>query len=289
MKNISWDALELFIKVARFGGLSAACNATGLSPATVGRRMLDLEGQVERKLFRRSRRGYSLTADGEDLLAQLLEMEGAARKIENWRSGGNAAPLVRIACGTWIGWLLMQHIDLLRSERDRPRIHFEIGETRAAVAFRESDLGIRAFEPNEPNLAAVALGEVAYAPYRSGICPPDKNSNWIAVSEQEAMSAYLRYPHETFAQRITLTVTRPRSLYDLVIAGAGIAVLPCLVGDKDERLARAGPEISELRHRQWLVMNNDDRHRREIRLVADRVIALIKANAALIAGERYTN
>ncbi len=82
------------------------------------------------------------------------------------------------------------------------------------------------------------------------------------------------------------TVNRPRSLRDLALAGAGIAVLPCFVGDLEPRLQRAGEEIVELRHRQWIVMNNDDRHRAEIRTVVDRMKKLLRSHADLFAGHR---
>ena len=46
MKNLDWSDLRIFIHVARGGGLSAAASIFGLSPATVGRRMLALEEVV---------------------------------------------------------------------------------------------------------------------------------------------------------------------------------------------------------------------------------------------------
>ena len=165
MKNVSWDTYSAFLEVARRGGLSGAALVTGLSPATLGRRMLDLEADIGVALFLRSRTGYRLTSDGEVLMAQCLEMEAAARRIEDWTAGGQHAPLVRIACGIWIAWHCMQHWDRLCQPQDRFRIDLVIGEQRASLTYRESDIGIRAFEPRESNLATVKLGEVAYAAY----------------------------------------------------------------------------------------------------------------------------
>ncbi|WP_420960919.1 LysR family transcriptional regulator [Brucella sp. IR073] len=286
MKNTGWDAYELFMHVARHGGLSGAAGVTGLSPATISRRMLDFEAAVGRPLFVRSRTGYQLTADGSALFSQILEMEGAARRIENWRREGSGSPLVRIACGTWLAWILTRNLSVIRTERDDFRLDFYIAERRASLAHRESDIGIRAFEPQEPNLAAVRLGEVAYAAYRARSAHPSMADRWLAVGEEDAISSYLRWPHENRADCLTVTVNRPRSLRDLTLAGAGTAVLPCFIGDQDMRLERAGEEIGELRHSQWLVMNNEDRHRREIRTVADRMVKFIKSKADLFAGRR---
>ncbi|MGO7515551.1 hypothetical protein ACC672_37620, partial [Rhizobium ruizarguesonis] len=45
-------------------------------------------------------------------------------------------------------------------------------------------------------------------------------------------------------------------------------------------LQRQGGELPELRHRQWIVMNSEDRHRPEIRTVADLMTKLIRSFAA---------
>ncbi len=286
MKNIGWDAYEIFLEVARGGGLSGAAATSGLSPATIGRRMLDLEAAVGRPLFLRSRTGYQLTTDGSALFSELLEMEGAARRVESWKRESRAAPLVRIACGTWLAWMFMRNLSLIRHEQDNVRLNFYVAERRASLAHRESDIGIRAFEPHEPNLAATKLGEVAYAAYRSRSSHSFVADQWLAVGQEDAISAYLRWPHDHNPGRVVITVNQPRALRDLALAGAGTAVLPCFIGDQDMRLQRVGGEILSLRHTQWIVMNNDDRHRPEIRAVVDRMVSFVRGNADLFSGRR---
>ncbi|MCO6176507.1 LysR family transcriptional regulator [Ciceribacter sp. RN22] len=286
MKSPSWDAYQIFLLVARHGGLSGAAIETGLSPATIGRRMIEFERRIGRPLFVRSQAGYGLTGDGRQLLEHLGEMEVAARRVEVWREEAAAPALVRLAAGTWIAWLVSENFPALLTERDPFRIDIHIAEQRAALAHRECDIGIRAFEPEELNLAKIPAGTVAYAPYRARNTVDHGPARWLAVDTENAISAYLRWPHENKAENIVVTVNRPRSLRDLALAGAGIAVLPCFVGDLEPKLERAGPEIAELRHRQWIVMNNDDRHRREIRTVADRLSRLLKAHEELFCGKR---
>lgn len=285
MKNIAWDAYQLFIEVARRGGLTGASTASGLSPATIGRRMVELERQFGRELFLRSQTGYRLTDDGHELLAHLGEMEAAIRRVETWRQGAAARALVRIAAGTWVARLVSQNFSAICTARDDFRIDLFIAEQRASLAHREADIGIRAFEPEEPNLAKVLLGEVAYAAYKARNSV-EAEARWLAVDPENAISSYLRWPHENRPESIVATVNRPHALRDLSIAGAGVAVLPCIVGDLEPRLERVGGEIEGLRHRQWIVMNNDDRHRPEIRVVVDRMTRLMRAHADLFAGRR---
>lgn len=284
MKNVNWDSYQIFLIVARQGGLTGAAQATGLSPATVGRRILQLEETVGRSLFNRRQTGYTLTLDGQVLFDELREMEAAVRRVENWREESAGLVTVRIAVGTWLGWLLMENFRALCTDHDPFRIEFSVGERRAQLAHREHDIGIRAFQPEEPNLAARYMGEVAYAAYQL------KNGanfeRWIAVGEVDAISSYLRWPHQHHAGEIIATVDRPRSLLDLARAGAGITVLPCFIGDLDPMLERAGGEIAELRHKHWLVTHSDDRSRREIRTISDRMFKLLKSHADVLAGKR---
>lgn len=225
MKNMDWDIYRCFMSVARTGGLTGAAQALGSSPATVGRRMLELEERTGRALFLRSQTGYQLTGDGELLFEQLQEMEAAARRVESWRREGEGAT-VRITVGTWNAWLLAENFPALCSERDGFSLAITVGETRASLAYRETDIGIRAFEPEESYLAASLIGDVAYAAYRQKNAASAANSRWVAVGEEEAISAYLRWPHQQPEGRIVATITRPRSLLDLARAGAGCAVLP---------------------------------------------------------------
>ena len=288
MKNIGWDAYQIFLLVARQVGLTGAAQISGLSPATVGRRMLDLERETRRPLFSRSQTGYRLTPDGQALFDQLLQMEAASRAVDLWKREIGAPALVRIAAGTWGAWLLHRNFSAICTDLDDFRLEFFIAERRASLAHRESDIAIRAVEPEEVNLATVRTGTVAYAPYRARSVRAGAARRYIAVGEEEAISAYLRWPHDNRAGEITVTVSRPRSLRDLALAGAGVAVLPCFVGDADPRLERADEEIAELRHGQWLVMNSDDRHRREIRTGVDRMTKFFKGQAELFAG-RHPN
>jgi DNA-binding transcriptional LysR family regulator len=286
MKDVNWDSYQIFLIVARQGGLTGAAQATGLSPATVGRRILQLEETIGRSLFNRSQTGYTLTSDGQVLFDELREMEAAVRRVENWRQESGGLVTVRVAAGTWGAWLISENFRAICSESDNIRIDLTIGERRAQLSHRENDIGTRSFPPEEPNLAARYMGEVAYAAYRSKNARDRSSQRWIAVNESEAVSAYLRWPHQQKASEIMVMVDRARSLRDLTRSGSGIAVLPCFVGDLDPMLERAGEEIPELRHKQWLVTNNDDRSRREIRTVADRIFKLFKSYADVFAGKR---
>lgn len=284
MKHIPWDSYQIFLAVARTGSLSAAADRIGLSSATIGRRMLELERQMECGLFVRSQTGYSLTGGGQALLDHLAGMEVAGREMEIWNAGLCGAVRVRVCAGSWCARFLARNLNELVRPGDRHGIDLSIGEERASLAHRSADIGIRAFEPEETNLAAVRLPEVAYAVYAALDMPPAHAERWIAISEEVAVSCYLRYPYEKWPNNLIATVSRAEGLRHSIQSGAGVGVLPCFVGDADPELRRVGEEIVELRHRSWLVMNNEDRHRPEIRAVVDRMTTLFRRHASLFEG-----
>ena len=99
--DFSWDDLRLFLDVARLGGLSAATGTTGLSAATLGRRVTALERQVGEALFHRSQSGYRLTQAGEDLLARAEDVEAAMLSLKRWKDGAIGERVVRVSAGSW--------------------------------------------------------------------------------------------------------------------------------------------------------------------------------------------
>jgi DNA-binding transcriptional LysR family regulator len=286
MKNVNWDDLRIFVRVARGGGLSAAAGELGSSPATIGRRMLALEQALGRPLFVRRQTGYELTGDGRTLLGKALAMEAGARPIEDWLSASGNRPVVRISAGTWIANFLSENFSRIWSPQDPFRVAFKTAEARLDIAHREIEIGVRNQRPEGANLAARPLPDAAYAPFRARNHAPQSDENWVAIAPEDASTASTRWASAQDGLVVAAWANTPRTLYDLIRSGAGKGVVPCFAGDRDPLLERAGDEIAELRHRQWIVMHNDDRHRPEVRAIIERMAALINAHAPLFSGER---
>lgn len=284
MKDIPWDLYQLFLTVARRKGLAGAALDTGLSPPTVGRKILALEELAGETYFHRAQTGYTLTARGQALFAELQEMEAAARKLRYHHAETRAPVRLRIGAGTWNTAFMIAHIQSLCTDVDPFYLDFHAGEERTRLAHRETDIGFRAFEPEEANLAVQKLPPTAYAIYKArGARVPEHR--WVAVNETFALSTYLRWPHQNRPDEIVFTVNRAAEMRDLIVAGAGLGVLPCICGDREPGLERV-QALPEVQHDQWLVMNRDDRHRREIRTVINRITKLFRSNADLISGRR---
>jgi DNA-binding transcriptional LysR family regulator len=67
-------------------------------------------------------------------------------------------------------------------------------------------------------------------------------------------------------------------------AGAGLAVLPCYLGDPDPVLKRVGGIIEEVFADQWLLVHRDLRALPRVRAVMDAVVELFQREKALLEG-----
>lgn len=282
---LSWDDLRLFLEVARFGGLSAAGRATGMSAATLGRRVTALEAAVGEPLFRRAQTGYRLTEAGEALRARAEEVEGAMATLQRWRDERHGIRVVRVAAGGWTSAFLSRHVGALWTPEDRFRLEFVTANEKVDIGRRHADLGLRNARPTEQWLAGRLIGRVAFALY----CAPRmiggvRDGMFVGLSGRGATPS-ARWLEAHHHDRIGVRGNDPLSVRELIAAGAGIGVLPCFVGDADERLSRVATPIAELSSEQWLVSHHEERHAPEVRRVADRIAMLMRENAALLRGD----
>ncbi len=286
--EISWDDLRLFLDVARLGGLSAATTTTGLSAATLGRRVSALEAQIGEPLFVRSQSGYQLTKAGNELLDRAEDVESAMRSLTRWRDGNVGERIVRVSAGTWTSAFLAAHIDALWSVDDNMRLEFVTAYDKVDIGRRAADIGIRSARPTEANLAGRKIGTVAHAIYSGRhLINGVEAGLFVGTTGDAANIASSRWLMAHHGDRVTVRGNDPHSVREMVAAGAGLSVFPCFVGDSDQRLVRPAKIITELTTEQWLVSHQEERHRPEVRRIADRIAALMKQHGALFRGELY--
>ena len=75
-------------------------------------------------------------------------------------------------------------------------------------------------------------------------------------------------------------------LQEAARAGAGLALLPCYLGDDDPALRRIGPILAEVAADQWLLVHRDLRDLPRVRAVMDALIQLFQDERAALEGRR---
>ena len=276
--KLSWADLELFIAVARGGGLAAGARITGMSAPSLGRHMTDLERSYGETLFERLPRGYALTAAGAELLQQAVEVEERVLNIERRRDNRRVTLPVHISAGTWTMYFLTGHIASIQSDNTRLVLHSS--EQPHNINRRETTIGIRNARPQDPALVARKTARVAFAPY---LLPTTaEEPKWLATSVETPSANWVRSHH---GRQVMMEVSNPRSLLDLTLQGVGQAILPCFIGDRQAGLVRSGEIIPELTGDQWLVVHGEDRNQPQVRRTINAITKLLGSNADLFAGK----
>jgi DNA-binding transcriptional LysR family regulator len=294
----NWDDLRVFLTLARDGTLSTAAKSLGVSHPTVARRVQALEQQIGARLFDRLPDRFVPTSAGEELLADTEAMEKAALSIRR-RSAGlsdTVSGVVRLSAGEAMAALVARHLPGLRA--NLKQIEFEViaSHSLANLSRREADLLIREQVPELAGIVARKLGRVAYAIYAArGLAVDRAAASWPALGDQPWIGfdddhGYM--PGQAWLQE-RLAGVRPvvrgnnwLVLHEATRAGAGLAVLPCYLGDADPMLKRVGGVIAEVFADQWLLVHRDLRALPRVRAVMDALIDLFQRERALLEGRR---
>jgi DNA-binding transcriptional LysR family regulator len=294
---MDWDDLRVFLTLAREGKLTNVAKQLDVSHPTVARRVKALEAAVGTRLFDRLPDRFVLTMAGEEFLADAQAMERAADSIHR-RSAGLSADTtkgtVRLSASEAMTAFLASRLPRLR--RNLQCVEFELVASHmlANLSRREADLLIRDQVPDLASLVTRRLGRVAYAVYgspalaRAGAAPDElRRRPWIGFDDdhnympgQSWVLALLE------GARPSVRVNNWLVLHEAVRAGAGLAVMPCYLGDGDPAIVRIGPLVAEAACDQWLLVHRDLRTLPRVRAVIDALVALFQEDRATLAGTR---
>ena len=293
--NSSWDDLRIFLTLARDGTLTTAAKSLGVSHPTVARRVKALEQRTGARLFDRLSDRFVPTSAGEKLLGDVQSMEQAALSIDRHSAtlGDTVSGVVRLSAGEEISALLARHLPDLRARLSL--IEFELSATHTALNLsrREADLLIREQVPDLADIVARKLGRTAYAIYAhpslavARLAPAAfKSVPWIGFDDDHTRMPGQRWLQERLdGGRPAIRCNNWLVVRETARAGGGFAVLPCYLGDADDRLQRIGGPIPEVFADQWLLVHRDLRALPRVRAAMDAVIELFQRERALLAGK----
>ncbi len=121
----SLGSIAMFVQVADSGSFSATARQLGLSSSAVGKSVARMEARLGARLFRRSTRHLSLTAEGEQFLARcrriLAEVEAAEQELSASSKGPGGR--LRISLPRYSG---LFHEVILQFMRAYPAIELDL-------------------------------------------------------------------------------------------------------------------------------------------------------------------
>lgn len=253
LDSLDWSLVQTFLAVAEEGSLSAAARRLGASQPTVGRQIKAAEHLLGVDLFHRRPRGFDLTETGASLVAPARAMSEAAQKIALAAAGRDQtlSGTVRITASMVISSTYLPRI-IAGLRESEPEIEIELvpSDTTSNLLYREADIAVRMFRPEQLDLVTRHLGDIAlgmfasrdYIARRGMPRQPDEMLDHDVVGydrDRSIMDGFAQMGFPVGRDFFPVRCDDNLVYWDLVKAGCG-------VGFSQLELGRADPDMVEI-------------------------------------------
>ncbi len=157
---LRFDDLQLFVRAAEQGSLSAAARLLDLSPAVASAALKRLEAQLGARLLARSTRSLRLTAEGEGFLAHaraaLASLDEGRRLLA--REQDEVGGVLQLSAPSDFGRnVLLPWLDELQQAHPQLSVRLLLGDRNADLFRQPVDIALRYGAPEDSSLVAVPL------------------------------------------------------------------------------------------------------------------------------------
>jgi DNA-binding transcriptional LysR family regulator len=289
-----WDLYRSFLSVLRLGSLSAAARELDLTQPTLGRHIQELEASLGQALFSRSQAGLMPTRAALQLQPHAEAMASAASALLRAASGALDEPegSIRLTTSEIMGVEVLPPIlAAFRAAHPKIVIELSLSNTNQDLLRRDADIAVRMARPTQSALLAKRLGAVpvglfAHRRYLARHPAPQ------TLEELARDHAIIGFDADATAIRSFrqsgLPITRGlfafRSDSDhaqlaAMRAGFGIAGCQKRIAARDPHLVPVLPDAFRFALEMWLVMHEDLRASRRVRLLYDHLAEALSVYA----------
>jgi DNA-binding transcriptional LysR family regulator len=283
----SWDELRTFLEVARDGTLSGAARRVGVTQPTVGRHIDALETALGATLFTRSPRGLTPTPAALALRPHAEAMAAAAAALGRAASGEAAGDrgAVRVTASDVIGCEVLPPV-IAAFHAAHPGIAIELALTNRNedLARRDADIAVRMVRPTQSGLVARKIGATriglyAHRDYLARFGQPrslaDLAGHCVIGFDRDNSSFRGAGDFARRLRREDFGFRCDNDLAQLAALRAGVGIGGC-----QENIAHRMPELVAVLPNAipyalevWLVMHEDLKATRRVRLLFDHLAA----------------
>ncbi|MEM9209831.1 MAG: LysR family transcriptional regulator, partial [Pseudomonadota bacterium] len=162
---MNWERLRFLRQVLAEGSYASAARRLGVSQPTVRRQIKALEDELGETLLLTTQTGIEPTAAARRMLPELDAMARSANRMSQFSFESTATPVVRIACGPWVGMFLCEHVSHLAGDPPDCTVEIATSVVSADMPRREADLALRMQRPDVSDLRSRSLPHFRYAIY----------------------------------------------------------------------------------------------------------------------------
>lgn len=282
---MDWDDLRTFLAIARYGTLSAAARALGVTQPTMGRRLAAMEGRSGARLLQRLPGGYVLTPLGEGILGNAERIETEVLAAERAITGRDVA-LAGVVRLTTVDVLAARIVTpaLIALQARHPGITVELAPDMRTLSLskREADVALRLSRFDSNEVVARRVGAFSMGVYRARDRPVAEDK-LITVLDDQAHLPEAKWLRELYPEaEITFRSNSRDVQLWAAKSGTGIVVLPRYQADLDPGLVRIRTDVPDLVRDLWLGVHTDLRHMPRVRAVMDAIIEALERQAAIL-------
>jgi DNA-binding transcriptional LysR family regulator len=281
---LDWDDLRFVLAVARNGAALSAARLLGVNQTTVARRLAHIEVTMGANLFERHPKGYRLTNLGERVAQAAEAMEAQVLHLETEVAARQraVAGIVRFTCpetianhllAPWLGDFRQRYPDVLIEVINADAL-LDLGKGEADVAMRigapPSGTGIVA--RRLPDCRWTAYSSRGYARENGIPQSPEGLPGHASIGLDGALA---RLPSAVWfrkyvgADRIKVRCGSLSNVVHSLLAGLGVGMLPCIIGDTEPELLRCFQPIPALNAQTWLIVREDVKSAPHVRAFAN--------------------
>lgn len=288
-----WDDLRYALCLSNAGSLARAAKVLGVDHTTVGRRVEAAERALGVRLFLRTTTGYTVTPDGERLLAPMRAVEEAVHGVTR-AAGARAEGLegrVRVTSPETFGvaWLAPR---LAAFGLDHPGVTVELTPSGQVLDLGrgEAEVAVRFYRSRTQNLVVQRVGDVVYGLYGSRAyledhpvaSPEDLRHRRLLLPPGSSLEADWLAPW-TAGVRPAFVSELSVALLAAARADAGLAVLPRYLADPEPSL-RHIPMPDPPSEPVWLTVHEDLRDAPHVRVVLTFLATQVRGDRAALRG-----
>jgi len=266
---MNWDDLRLFLQVCRRRHLDEAGAQLNIDATTISRRIKRLEQELGLTLFERSRRGHSMTPDGERIAALAENIESTAFEIRSLgKSKTSLSGRVRVGAPEGFGaTVIAPALSVFRTNNPLVDVDLISLSGFVSVPKRQADMSILLTRPTAGRLKVKKLRKYklylyASQKYLESTKPLTKiddlnQHTLVGYTEDLIYSSKLRYLQDV-APGLSPQLCSPSILAqaNMIGAGSGVGILPAFLAERDKRLIRVVPTL-EIEREFWLAIHED--------------------------------
>lgn len=284
-----WELYRSFLAVVREGSLSGAARTLSLTQPTIGRHMDALEEALGISLFIRSPSGLRPTPEAGALVPHAEAMSSAASALLRTASGEAAEErgAARLTASEIIGLAVLPSC-LATFREAHPRIDIELvlSNKTQDLSRREADVAVRMVRPTQSALFArkagtIRLGLHAHPAYLARHGTPSTVADLprhtlIGFDQRPSVSRLPDSPVPLRRELFGFRCDNDYGQFAAIRAGFGIGVCQVALGRR-EGLLPVLPGFLEFTLPVWVVMHEDGRSTRRLRLLFDHLVHYLKA------------